>query len=423
MTHEFEQMLQLAAIGVSGHATDVDCGAIHWQRVLKVARQQKVDCYLAYALKNDPQLSCPAAIRDPLVKDARTLVLSNAMHRRAILQLLEKLEAAGIHAVLLKGYAISDCYALPESRTSSDADILISPRDEARACKFMKQQGFTVEPRWKNGHHAVCHHPAWGYVELHVILYDEIVEDVWFGKMDGSEYVREPHRLVETQDGSYYTLGCTDHFIFLILHMIKHFILSGLTLQMMLDVVLYFKKYADQLDIGRVWDTVNSLHYGKLFNCILWAMIQHGGFDAADFPGICAEPPEQVQVILDDLEKGGWMGYADKAAREEGWKEYNRQLLMKSKSKTQYWLYMLRWNMGLYMKALFPSRATLSARYPCVDKCPVLLPFVWIHRLIFRGTRALRKGALTANIVTDEDHVGTAGQERVHMFQSLNMLD
>ena len=30
-------------------------------------------------------------------------------------------------------------------------------------------------------------------IELHVILYDEIVEDVWFGKMDGSEFVVEPY--------------------------------------------------------------------------------------------------------------------------------------------------------------------------------------------------------------------------------------
>ena len=55
--------------------------------------------------------------------------------------------------------------------------------------------------------------------------------------------------------------------------MIKHFILSGLTLQMMLDVALYFKKYAEKIDAYRAWGTISSLHYDKLFNCILWAMI------------------------------------------------------------------------------------------------------------------------------------------------------
>ena len=333
------------------------------------------------------------------------------------------MEAAGIPAVLLKGYAIDDCYALPESRMCGDADIWINPKDEDRACELMKEQGFTVEPRWKNGHHAVCNHPILGCVELHVILYDEIVEDVWFGKMDGSEYVREPHMLIESEDGKYYTLGYTDHFIFLALHMIKHFILSGLTLQMMLDVALYFKKHAGRIDVDRVWNTVRSLHYDKLFSCILWAMVQYCGFSKTDFPGICSEASEQVETILDDLEEGGWMGYADKAAREDGWKEYNRQILMKNKSKLQYWLYMLRWNMGLYMKALFPTKQALAVRYPYILKHPFLIPYVWLHRLIFRGGKAVKNGALTNYIVSDEQNASATGKERIQMFQNLNMLD
>lgn len=423
MTREFQQMLQLAAIGTTGHSIDVDCTNIDWKKVIAVAKKQKVDCYVAYVLKNNKDLPCPAEIRDRLIKEARNLVFSNALHRSAIVQLLEEMEAVGIHAVLLKGYAICDCYALPESRTSSDADIWVDPKDEDRACEFMRKQGFTVDPRWKNGHHAVCNHPALGCVELHVILYDEIVEDVWFGKMDGSEYVREPHMLVESEDGKYYTLGYTDHFIFLALHMIKHFILSGLTLQMMLDVALYFKKHAGRIDVDRVWNTVKSLHYDKLFNCILWAMVQYCGFSKTDFPGICSEASEQVETILDDLEEGGWMGYADKAAREDGWKEYNRQILMKNKSKLQYWLYMLRWNMGLYMKALFPTKQALAVRYPYILKHPFLIPYVWFHRLIFRGGKAVKNGALTNYIVSDEQNASATGKERIQMFQNLNMLD
>lgn len=423
MTREFQQMLQLAAIGATGHSIEVDCTDIDWEKVIAIAKKQKVDCYVAYALKNNKDLPCPSEIRDPLIKESRSLVFSNALHRSAIIQLLEEMESAGIHAVLLKGYAISDCYALPESRTSSDADIWIDPKDEDRACEFMKKQGFTVNPRWKNGHHAVCNHPALGCVELHVILYDEIVEDVWFGKMDGSEYISESHMLVESEDGKYYSLGYTDHFIFLVLHMIKHFILSGLTLQMMLDVALYFKKYAGKIDANRVWNTITSLRYDQLFNCILWAMIQYCGFSTVGFPGVSSEVPEQVETILNDLEEGGWMGYADKEEREEGWKEYNRQILAKNKSKLRYWMYMLQWNMSLYMNALFPKKYVLAVRYPYILKHPILLPYAWLHRLLFRGSRAVKKGALANYIVFNVQKAGATGKERVRMFQSLNMLD
>lgn len=422
MTREFQQMLQLAAIGATGHSIDVDCTDIDWKKVITVAKKQKVEYFVAYALKRNPQFPCPSEIRDPLLKEARTIMFSNAVHKQAIFQLLEDMETAGIPAVLLKGYAIADCYELPESRMCGDADIWINPKDEDRACEFMKKQGFTVEPRWKNGHHAVCNHPMLGCVELHVILYDEIVEDVWFGKMDGSEFVVEPYLQINSEDDKYQTLGYTDHFIFLALHMIKHFILSGLTVQMMLDVALYFKQHASQIDAERVWNTINSLHYGKLLNCILWAMIRNCGFKREDFAGICEVAPDQVREILSDLEEGGWMGWEDKSAREEGWQEYNRQVLMENRSKLQYFLYMLRWKSDLYWKALFPGWEALVKQYPCIKKSTLLIPAVWLHRLVFRGSKAIKKGALTSHIVTDEQKVSSTGKERVQMFRKLEMM-
>ena len=422
MTREFQQMLKLAAIGAMEHAIDMSQEDVEWQKVIESAKRQKAEYLVAYALKRNPQLLCPSEIRDPLVKEARTIMFSNAVHKRGVFQLLEDMDAAGIPAVLLKGYAIADCYALPESRMCGDVDIWINRKDEDRACKFMKTQGFTVDPRWKNGHHAVCNHPMLGCVELHVILYDEIVEDVWFGKMDGSEFVLEPCLRISTEDGNYQTLGYTDHFIFLALHMIKHFILSGLTVQMMLDVALYFKRYNSEIEAERVWNTINSLHYGKLFNCILWALIRYCGFNQEDFPGICEDAPEPVEVILSDLEEGGWMGVEVKSAREEGWQEYNRQVLMENKSKWQYLLYMLRWKSGLYWKALFPTRVALAKKYPYVKKSVILVPVAWLHRLIFRGSKAVKKGVLTSHIVTDVQKVSNAGKARVQMFRKLDMM-
>lgn len=422
MTREFQQMLQLAAIGATGHSIDVDFADIDWKKVIETAKKQKVDYFVAYALKMHPELPCPSEIRDPLIKDARTLIFSNAMHKTAIIQLLGEMEQAGIHGVLLKGYAIADCYALPESRTCGDADIWINPKDEDRACEFMKKQGFTVDPRWKNGHHAVCNHPTLGCVELHVILYDEIVEDVWFGKMDGSEFVIEPYHQVATPDGMYYTLGTTDHFIFLALHMIKHFIMTGLTVQMMLDVALYFKKHKTEIDVDRFWNSINSLRYDKLLNSILWSMVRYCGFIKDDLPGICAEAPEHVDMILSDLEEGGWMGYTDKEAREEGWHEYNRQVLLKQKSKWEYFFHMVWWKVGMFKTALFPPVHKLKQKFSYANKYPVLLPIAWLHRLIFRGSRAVKKGALVKGVVLNDEKLADSAKRRVALFEGLEML-
>ena len=211
--------------------------------------------------------------------------------------------------------------------------------------------------------------------------------------------------------------------IFLMLHLIKHFIMTGMSLRMMLDVALFFSRHAERIDSARFWKTMESLKYGTIAQSILWAMVRYCGIDATSLPGLCEACPKQVGMILDDLENGGWLGKIDEKAREEGWYEYNRQLLMKNRSKAQYLLFMLRWKIGAYLKALFPSRKTLAIRYPCVQKSALLIPLVWLHRLIFRGSRVVKKGALTTYIITDEKKIGTSAQERVQMFKNLGMMD
>lgn len=423
MTREFEYMLRLAAIGACGHPIPMDCTEVEWNKVIAAAKTQKVECFLGYALKQNRALSCPPELREPLIRHSRSLMVSNALHKSAIIRLLQDMEAAGIHAVLLKGYAIADCYAIPECRTCADADIWVDPKDEDWACEFLKSQGFTVKPRWKNGHHAVCNHPMLGCVELHVILYDEFVEEIWFDQMDGSEFVTEPHMPVQTADGNYYTLGYTDHLIFLALHMIKHFILSGLTVQMMLDVALYYKKYADHIDTERLWNTVDSLRYGKLLQTILWAMILHCGFSQTDFPGICTDVPEQVTAILDDLEAGGWLGKHEVRNREQGWFTYNDQLIKNHQSASRHSRYMLRWKIDLYWNMMFPKREVLAAKYPSIRRMPFLIPFAWLHRLIFRGFRKVRNRSIPSYTVTDESKISEAGRGRVQLFRSLDMIE
>ena len=88
MTREFQQMLKLAAIGVTGHVVDMSGKDIGWQKVMGAAKWQKVEHLAAYALKRNPRLLCPSEIRDPLHKEARTIMFSNAVYKRGIFQLL-----------------------------------------------------------------------------------------------------------------------------------------------------------------------------------------------------------------------------------------------------------------------------------------------------------------------------------------------
>jgi hypothetical protein len=422
MTTEFRYLMNLVGHGVQGKKPDAPPETLDWDGLFRFAYEQSIPILLAHALKMNPDIPCPEEVRIPAIASVRSAAIGNEMRRAQIIELLQAFEDAGIHAVLLKGYVVAEEFCAPECRLSEDADIWVSPDDEDRACAFLRSRGFAIAPRWKKGHHAVCRHPELGCVELHVILYDEIVEEVWFDKMDGSEFVREPHLKKVCGYGAYYTLGLTDHLIFLTLHMVKHLIISGMSLRMMLDVALYLKNHAAEVDVVRFWKTLHELRYDGCVQAILWAMVQYAGFAASDFPGLCGVVSEATEMLLDDLEIGGIMGIKDKKNREEGWYVYSRERMISHKSGSGYFLYMSKWQWLFWRHALFPTIRTLAEKYPVVREKPWYIPYAWMHRLIVRGFGGLIRGRIKTQIVVNPDKVNQTGGARVEMFRKLGML-
>lgn len=423
MTKEFKALMCLVGAAAQGKGINELPNDLNWTVIESLANEQAVQTLLGYALRLSPELRCPFELREKLVAQMRQTAFSNSAWKSSTMQLLKEIREAGIHALLIKGYAVANCYAAPDTRLSGDVDIWIRSKDEKRACAFMKTKGFSVKNRRANEHHDVFQHPQLGCVELHVMLYDELVGDVWFRRTEDQAYVQEPDLEVSTPDGWYYTLGYTDHLIFLMLHLIKHFIQSGLSLRMMMDVTLFYIQNMNKIDSARVWKTMQSLKYETLVQCILCAMSHYCGIGVEVIKWQYSELSGRIDMILDDLESGGWLGKKSKSERAEGWYEYNRQVLLKKWTMKQYLFYMLRWKTRTYIKSIFPNREVLMDEYPCVQNRHILIPFVWLHRLVFRGICAIKDGILTDCIVVNPDEIGTEGEKRIKMFEMLGMLD
>lgn len=422
MTNEFKYLMYLFACGANGTNPNPPNYKIDWEQLIRLADNQAISTTVAYALKRSDLNSCPNELKDKIVSNLRSAAINSCMKKILILELLHSFELEGIHAVVLKGFAVAECYAAPECRISGDTDIYIDIGNELRAYELLRNHGFTVTPRAPKAHHAVCFHPQMGCLELHVILYDEIVEDIWFKGLDDLSCTQEQHDLVTTKEGTYYTLGKTDHLIFLALHMIKHFIISGMSLRMMMDTALFIKHNKSELDMNRFWLILNKLKYNDLMNTLFGAMIQYCEFTADDFPGMSSFEPQNVAMVLDDLETGGWLGVNNKVAREDGWVEYNRQKLILQKSALYYKAYMFCWSSAIYWPAIFPKRDTLALRYPYVNKHILLVPYAWCHRLIFRGMKRLFAGRINPYFISQNTELSDSGKARMKMFRDLGMI-
>lgn len=414
------ECIRLSGAGAKG--TLINDTSVAWQEVVRIAAIQNVMPLVSCALLNNPGLSCPAQVKDHLLDLMRSASAANAIRRQRMLHLIHEIEQIGVPVLVLKGYSVSRLYSYPESRESVDNDILINAADEVKVYDFLSEKGFTVKGRRQTANDGVCEHKKYGKIEVHVSLYPEITMAAWENLIDVNEFVCEAPYRVNDVDGSYSTLGHTDQLLFLSLHMAKHFIESGLTIRMILDIALHFARYKDEIDTERYWSVIQKLKFEKLMSCILGIAVECCGFSSEDFPGLLENKPAQIAAVLHDLEEGGYMGALEMKERHEGGMAYNRQLLLKSKSPIQYKLYMVMWKIRSATKNMFPSYSYLKEIYPCVDKTPILAPALWIYQLFSYPASKLKSGVLKQEIQSDHSTLHELSKKRMQLFEKLDMF-
>lgn len=413
-------LIMLASAGACGVMPTGDIK--DWHKILQLALDHNVLPLVACAIIHAPDSQCPETIRDYLLDALRMQSSTNLIRRQRIFHLLEAMNRVKIEARVLKGYSVAQYYAYPESRDSVDTDIWIQPNQESEALSFLQNEGFQILERGAACHHSVAQHKKFGKIEIHISLYDEIVEDVWFQGMDGAEYVQESYDTIQFPEGRLITLGPTDQLIFLSLHMIKHFISGGLSIRMMLDTALHFKLNKDSIDNIRYWGIMDKLKYSMLINGILGLLVSTGVFGRDDFPGAQKVEISVEEAILTDMKRGGYMGSRELQEREISSMEYNRRVLRKRLNSVQYLTYMLKWKVKGTWVFLFPSYQQLKQNYSEVARLPILAPAFWCYHAINHLIHKLRSGVLHKQIRSEHSAVSECVKARIELFEQLEML-
>jgi hypothetical protein len=344
MTYEFEYLMYLLSCGAKGIYAQQPKQELDWDLLLRLADEQSVRPVITYAINKSDLLCCPNQYRDRIISYRRSVTISATTRKIAIMNLLGVFKKNNVKAILLKGFAIADCYAIPESRISGDIHIWVSPNDEQKAYDILKDNDFTVEIRHAGSNYAVCHHPQMGYLDLYVMLYNKNDNKVKFRDINEADLIKEPYIEVDTVYGCYYTLGVTDHLIFLIMNLVKKFVSTGINLRMIMDIALLYKQNTETIDTGRLQNVINKLQCGELTDSLLNAMVIYCGFKKTELFINDDIPKDNVDIILSELEacegKKGFSIYdidnmpENKNAAFYMIKKYFRDLIFQSKKDT-----------------------------------------------------------------------------------------
>lgn len=301
--------------------------------------------------------------------------LANQNRFEMLDEICRTFEKNGIDYMPLKGATIKDLYPSRDLRLIGDADILIKDEQSEDIEKIMTALGYEYEKtsdyewKWqKDGFE----------VELHKKLVPSHTKDL--SAYLGNGWGRAKPRV---EGGHEYALGCEDELIYLFSHFTKHYRHSGIGIKHLVDIYVFLGAHPE-LDADYVYSELDRLGIGKFYRNVIRTL--EVWFDGA-------EGDEVTEFITNKIFSG------DAYGTEEHLAKYSAAVLAKDTNAKK------AKNKKL-ISVIFLNYGEMCKMYPWLKKCPILLPFAWIGRLIrvvlFRRENIKKVGESIA-VINDTD--------------------
>ena len=357
------QFLHIAKVAVSGG--EIPAENVDWSAVFALAGQQKLLPLVFEAARTTGAAAENAALFASVKQQVVAQVLSQTVRAAAFAALYQKLRAAGLHPVVVKGQLCSRLYPLEDHRISADDDLYI-PDGEFPAChEALLENGLTTDtPENELATADEVSYTKKGsplYIELHRRLFDS-AEDA---HDDLNRFFSD---LQPTEIDGFLAMPPHEHLLYLILHAYKHFVGCGIGLRQFCDIGLWARAYHDQIDWQRLHAQCECVHaatFARAAFCI-----------ARDGLGIAFALPApwdaaiDTEPLLHDTLCGGVYGSNDYTRLHSSTVTINAVKASRTGERS-----------GV-LRTVFPKRAYLEHRYPYLQKRPYLLPAAWLARMV-----------------------------------------
>lgn len=339
---------------------------LDWEKLYKLAAWHGISNMACYGIN---RLTCdhqPAQdILEKFQNDRKKAVAREATQHIAVEQILEAFEEKGITCMPLKGCLLKHLYPRPDMRMMADIDIYFKTKQAEMVKKIMLAQGYTAKPR--DGNHDVYYRQPFMNIEMHHRL---ISEDSPY-----SEYLDKAWERAALKPGNRYTyaLSHEDFYIYLLIHLTKHYANGGTGIRSFLDIWVYKERYNAEMDWDYIQAELNEINFLEF---------------AENIFGLCEVWFGNVEsnVLYDEMTE-----YVS-CSGVYGTRKHSVVSSMGIKSGKQHSARMAKWLYSL--KLFFPPFDIMKIQYPFLEKVPSLLPTCWVMRgircIVFKRKHTLQ---------------------------------
>ncbi len=217
------------------------------------------------------------------------------LYRRAIAELADFYNSHGHKMMLLKGYACALNWPKPEHRPCGDIDIWQFGKQKEADALLTKEKSIKID----KGHH---HHTVFYWSDFMVENHYDFI----------NIYQQKSHKKLEkilkdlgTDDSRYievygvrvYLPSPNLHALFLIKHILLHFVASEMTFRQLLDWALFVKAHTNEIDWVWLNKVLEEFGMKRMFSTINAICVEELGFDSRIFKQVQFEPSLKDKVL------------------------------------------------------------------------------------------------------------------------------
>lgn len=222
---------------------------VDWGQIHRLAEEQSVVGLMAAATEQVKGMTIPQEWALQFIGEALVIEQRNKAMNAFVGKLMERLQGAGIRALLLKGQGIGQCYGRPLWRTCGDVDLFLNEEDYAKSKDLLLPAASSVEKEHKKKKHQGMTIDGW-VVELHGRLYsglssrvekvmDDIRQDTFCdGQVRSWMNGKSPIILMKAENDAFYVFT----------HILGHFYKGGIGLRQICDWCRLLYTYKETLN-------------------------------------------------------------------------------------------------------------------------------------------------------------------------------
>ena len=380
---------------------------IDWKVVEEIAKEQITLPVLYHGLWANGRLGLlPQEIQEEW-KEITCVTAIREMSRNADLErVLQAAAEWNIKLICFKGNVIARLYPEWKTRISGDSDIYVYERDKSKAVKLLQDLGYRQYMEDSKEMVPVYVHPFRNHkIELHFSLWEDY-EGYQMELLASMQLTREESLIkIKIGNADAWTLSPTNHLIFQMFHIIKHFVVQGIGTRYMLDITCFVNHHLNELDKDMFWSCMEQLHYTDFCIHYFRLCIKYLDLNQDILPNQdCLDDENKQDKLLTDMmafsnrEKADYKVITLMSPYLEGRETRSGGSVMRK------------------LRLIFPKPDVLQDDFAYAKKHHILLPIAWVHKWgRFVKNRLTGKSTSAVNKLEEAD-------SRIAIMQEMKLL-